>query len=235
MAQITENGTMRYTYASRPWSLIVLCWEQNYPKRRLQTFNLSLNHSSVTERVEKFSLNEVRPIEPSSYLEAISCADSELWIPAIIEEYESLIHNNTWNLCQLPPGRKAIQGKWVLKYKPGFRNTPPRYKARFVIKGYSQIPGLDYTETYTPVAKHYSLRVIMAIAATRDLEMVQLDVKNAFLYCTLDEEIYMQQPEGFIVPGKEGEVCRPIKSLYGLKQASRVWNIKFNEFLTFLD
>ena len=81
------------------------------------------------------------------------------------------------------------------------------------------------------MAKHYSLRVIMAIAATRDLEMIQLDVKTAFLYGTLDEEIYMQQPEGFIVPGKEGEVCRLIKSLYGLKQASRVWNIKFNEFL----
>lgn len=119
----------------------------------------------------------------------------------------------------------------MLKYKPGFKNTPPRYKARFVIKGYSQIPGLDYTDTYAPVAKHYSLRVIMAIAATRDLEMVQLDVKTAFLYGTLDEEIYMQQPEGFIVPGREGEVCRLIKSLYGLKQASRVWNIKFNEFL----
>nr|CAH0104428.1 unnamed protein product [Daphnia galeata] len=82
-----------------------------------------------------------RPVEPSSYLEAISCADSEFWIPAIIEEYESLIQNNTWNLCQLPPGRKAIQGKWVLKYKPGFKSTPPRYKARFVIKGYSQIQG----------------------------------------------------------------------------------------------
>jgi hypothetical protein len=177
------------------------------------------------------SSTKSRPIEPSSYLEAISCADSELWIPAIIEEYESLIQNNTWNLCQLPPDHKAIEGKWVMKFKPGFKSTPARYKARFVIKGYSQIPGLDYTETYAPVAKHYSLRVIMAIAATRDLEMVQLDVKTAFLYGTLDEEIYMKQPEGFIVPGREGEVCRLIKSLYGLKQASRVWNIKFNEFL----
>jgi hypothetical protein len=71
----------------------------------------------------------------------------------------------------------------------------------------------------------------MSIAATRDLEMVQLEVKTAFLYGTLDKEIYMQKPEGFIVPGKEGEVCRLIKSLYGLKQASRVWNIKLDEFL----
>ena len=100
-----------------------------------------------------------------------------------------------------------------------------------MIKGYSQIHGLDYTETYAPVAKTYSIRMVMAIAAEKDLEMIQLDVKTAFLYGTLEEEIYMKQPEGFTIPGKEEEVCRLVKSLYGLKQASRVWNVKFNEFI----
>lgn len=171
------------------------------------------------------------PLEPSSYLEAISCADSKFWIPAIFEEYDSLIQNGTWTLCPLPPNRKAIQGKWVMKFKPGFKSTPARYKARFVIKGYSQVFGLDYTETYAPVAKNYSLRLILAIAAAKNLEMIQLDVKTAFLYGKLDEEIYMQQPEGFVIPGKEQEVCRLVKSIYGLKQASRVWNIKFNDFI----
>jgi hypothetical protein len=109
-----------------------------------------------------------------------------------------------------------------MKFKPGFKSTPARYKARFVIKGYSQVFGLDYTETYAPVAKNYSLRLILAIAAAKNLEMIQLDVKTAFLYGTLDEEIYMKQPEGFVIPGKEKEVCRLIKSIYGLKQASRV-------------
>jgi hypothetical protein len=172
-----------------------------------------------------------KPTEPCSYLEAITCEDAKFWIPAIAEEYDSLIRNSTWTLCQLPAGRKAIEGKWVMKFKPGFKTTAPRYKARFVIKGYSQVYGLDYTETYAPVVKNYSIRAIMAIVAARDLEIVQLDVKTAFLYGTLTEEIYMQQPEGFVIPGREQEVCRLIKSIYGLKQASRVWNIKFNEFI----
>ncbi len=174
---------------------------------------------------------EPHPTEPSCYLEAVSCADSKFWIPAIFEEYDSLVQNGTWTLCPLPPGRKAIQGKWVMKYKPGFKTTAPRYKARFVIKGYSQVFWLDYTETYAPVAKHYSLRLILSIATAKNLEMIQLDVTTAFLYGTLEEEIYMQQPEGFVIPGREQEVCRLVKSIYGLKQASRVWNIKLNEFI----
>jgi hypothetical protein len=100
-----------------------------------------------------------------------------------------------------------------MNFKPGFKSTPARYKARFVIKGYSQVFGLDYTETYAPVAKNYSLRLILAIAAAKNLEMIQLDVKTAFLYGTLDEEIYMKKPEGFVFPGKEQEVCRCQKHL----------------------
>ena len=186
--------------------------------------------SSTSAEVQEINTPSL-PLEPSSYLEAISCADSKYWIPAIFEEYDSLIQNGTWTLCPLPPNRQAIQGKWVMKFKPGFKSTPARYKARFVIKGYSQVFGLDYTETYAPVAKNYSLRLILAIAAAKNLEMIQLDVKTAFLYGTLDEEIYMKQPEGFVIPGKEKEVCRLIKSIYGLKQASRVWNIKFKDFI----
>ncbi|KZS13017.1 Uncharacterized protein APZ42_021944 [Daphnia magna] len=173
----------------------------------------------------------LNPTEPETYREAINCPEAEFWIEVINEEYNSLIQNNTWTLCQLPCDRKAIEGKWVLKYKPGFKTTSPRYKARFVIKGFSQINGLDYTETYAPVAKTFSFRMIMSIAAENDLEMIQLDIKTTFLYGTLEEEIYMKHPEGFIIPGKEEEVCRLVKSLYGLKQASRVWNVKFNEFI----
>ena len=170
------------------------------------------------------------PTEPETYREAINCPEAEFWIEAMNEEYNSLIKNNTWTLCRLPPDRKAIEGKWICKYKPGFKTTSPRYKARFVIKGFSQIHGIDYTETYAPVAKTFSFRMIMAIAAEKDLEMIQLDVKTAFLYGTLEEEIYMKQPEGFIIPGKEEEVRCLVKSLYGLKQAFRVWNVKFNKF-----
>jgi hypothetical protein len=215
--QQTRRSTRSPKYSER-----YIQWQQSLAK--------IANLSSMSAKVQDAN-NHSPLLEPSSYLEAISCADSKFWIPAIFEEYDSLVQNGTWTLCPLPPDRKAIPGKWVMTFKPGFKTTAPRYKARFVIKGYSQVFGLDYTDTYAPVAKNYSLRLILSIAAAKNLEMIQLDVKTAFLYGILDEEIYMQQPEGFVVPGREQEVCRLNKSIYGLKQASRVWNIKFNEFL----
>jgi hypothetical protein len=171
------------------------------------------------------------PVEPSSYTEATTCPDADKWIPAIFDEYESLIQNNTWTLCPLPPDRSAIEGKWVFAFKPGYQQIAPRYKARFVAKGYSQVYGLDYIDTFSPVVKHYSLRTVLAIAAAKDLEMIQLDIKTAFLNGDLQEEIYMKQPEGFVIPGKETQVCKLLKSLYGLKQASRAWNQKFHAFI----
>jgi hypothetical protein len=104
------------------------------------------------------------------------------------------MENCTWEYVDLPPDRKAIDGKWVFKLKPGHKSTPPRYKARFVIKGFSQVFVVDYNETYDPVAKYHSLRVLLAIVATKDLEILQLNVKTAFLYGKLDEKIYMVQP-----------------------------------------
>ena len=154
-----------------------------------------------------------------------------IWIPAIFDEYESLIQNSTWTLCPLPPGRSAIKGKWIFTFKPGYKQVAPRFKARFVAKGYSQVYGLEYVDTFLPVVKHYSLRTVLAIAAAKDLEMIQLDIKTAFLNGDLQEEIYMEQPEGFIIPGKETEVCKLLKSPYGLKQASRAWNQKFHAFI----
>lgn len=98
-------------------------------------------------------------------------------------------------------------------------------------KGFSQKLGVDYEETYSPVVKNDSLQTILAIAAARDLELVQLDVKTAFLNSELQQELYMEQPAGFEIKGREAEVCRLHRSLYGLKQASRAWNEKFNFFL----
>jgi len=100
-------------------------------------------------------------------------------------------------------------------------NEPPRYKARLVAKGFSQIPGVDYNDVFSPVLKHSSIRTFFGIVAMHNLELEQLDVKTAFLHGELDEEIYMEQPEGFIEPGKEAFVCKLKKSLYGLKQSPR--------------
>lgn len=139
--------------------------------------------------------------------------------------------NGTWTLVPCPKDRKPIGSRWVFSIKPGVNGYPIRYKARLVVKGYSQRLGLDYTDTYASVVTHDTIRLLMSTVAERDMEMVQLDVKTAFLYGDLDESIYMEQPEGFVVPGRENDVCCLKKTLYGLKQSSRVWGKKFSGFI----
>ncbi|KAG8484888.1 hypothetical protein CXB51_021392 [Gossypium anomalum] len=171
--------------------------------------------------------------EPSNYSEAVSCEDSEKWMFAMQEEMESLHKNRTWDLVKLPKGKKTVRCKWVFKKKEGTpRVEEPRYKARLVAKGYSQIPGVDFTDVFSPVVKHSSIRALLGIVAMHDLELEQLDIKTAFLHGELEEDIYMQQPEGFIVSKKENYVCLLRKSLYGLKQSPRQWYKRFDSFMT---
>ncbi|KAG8500752.1 hypothetical protein CXB51_002776 [Gossypium anomalum] len=171
--------------------------------------------------------------EPSNYSEAISCEDSEKWMFAMQEEMESLHKNKTWDLVKLPKGKKTVLCKWVFKKKEGTPGVEePKYKARLVAKGYSQVPGVDFTDVFSPVVKHSSIRALLGIVAMHDLELEQLDVKTAFLHGELEEDIYMQQPEGFTVSEKEDYVCLLKKSLYGLKQSPRQWYKRFDSFMT---
>ncbi|KAG8473572.1 hypothetical protein CXB51_035820 [Gossypium anomalum] len=141
--------------------------------------------------------------EPSNYSEAISCEDSEKWMFAMQEEMESLHKNKTWDLVKLPKGKKTVHCKWVFKKKEGTPGVEePKYKARLVAKGYSQVPGVDFTDVFSPVVKHSSIQALLGIVAMHDLELEQLDVKTAFLHGELEEDIYMQQPEGFTVSKK---------------------------------
>ena len=134
----------------------------------------------------------------------------------------------------MPNGVKAIGCKWVFKTKRDSLGNIERYKARLVAKGFTQKEGIDYTETFSPVSKKDSLRVILALVAHFDFELQQMDVKTAFLNGDLDEEVYMKQPEGF--PSSDGEqlVCKLKKSIYGLKQASRQWYLKFHNVIFFI-
>ena len=155
--------------------------------------------------------------------------EAPLWKEAINSEIDSILQNHTWELVDLPPGCKPLGYKWIFKRKMKPDGSIDKYKARLVIKGYRQKEGLDYFDTYSPVTRITSIRMLIAIAAIFNLEIHQMDVKTAFLNGELDEEIYMEQPEGFSVPGQEQKVCKLVKSLYGLKQAPKQWHEKFDK------
>lgn len=169
--------------------------------------------------------------EPSTYSAVVSGADSEKWILAMQEEMESLHKNNTWELVKPPQGKKIVGCKWIFKMKESSPGDGVKYKARLIAKGYSQVPGVDFGDVFSPVVKHCSIRVLLALVAMFDLELEQLDVKTAFLHGNLEEQIYMQQLEGFIIDGKEDHVCLLKKSLYGLKQSPKQWYKRFNSFM----
>ncbi|CAL2257771.1 unnamed protein product [Prunus armeniaca] len=137
--------------------------------------------------------------------------------------------NKEWELVQLPQGCRPIGCKWIYKTKRDSKGLIDRYKGRLVAKGFTQQAGVDYNETFSPIFTKDSFRVMMALVTHFNLYLHQMDVKTAFLNGDLYEEIYMQQPEGFIQEGREDQVCKLRKSIYGLKQASRQWYLKFNE------
>ena len=127
----------------------------------------------------------------------MSSSDATQWLEAMNEELDSIKKNNVWVLTDLPNGRKAIGCKWVLRKKFKVDGSLEKYKARLVAKGFTQQPGVDFIDTYSPVAKFASIRILMAVVATMDLELHQLDVKTAFLNGELKKEIYMIQLDGF--------------------------------------
>lgn len=140
-----------------------------------------------------------------------------------------MMKNQTWVLTDLPAGRKALRYKWVYKVKTNPDESIERYKACLVIKGYSQVKGVDYEDTYSPVVRYATIRYLMSLAAGLDLQIHQMDAVTAFLQGELrEEDIYMAQPEGFVNPGGPRRVCKLKKALYELKQASSVWNQKLD-------
>jgi len=166
---------------------------------------------------------------PETYSEIAERSDADKWFEAVKEELQSMEKNNVWSIVQHPKSAKLLKSKWVFAVKMDANGQPSRYKARLVAKGYLQKEGIDYNETYAPVAKLTTIRVVLAVGIHQQLMFHQLDVKTAFLHGSLDEELYMAIPEG--VNPDPGKACKLLKSLYGLKQAPRCWNQKFNSHL----
>nr|GEX95798.1 zinc finger, CCHC-type [Tanacetum cinerariifolium] len=167
--------------------------------------------------------------DPRTYNEAIQSQDVAFWKDAIDDEIRSIMENNTWVLSDLPSGCKPLGCKWIFKKKMKVDGTIYKFKARLVIEGFRQKEGIDYFDTYAPVACITAINFLLNLAAIHNLVIHQIDVKTAFLNGDLDEEVYMKQPVGFVMPGNEHKVCKLVKSLYGLKQAPKQWHQKFDE------
>jgi len=145
-------------------------------------------------------------------------------------EIKAIEKNNTWELVDLPYGVKPIGVKWIFKTKFNEHGQVEKYKAKLVAKGYAQQYEINYTEVFAPVARLDTIRMILAVVAHRSWEVFQLDVKSVFLHGDLQEEVYVQQPAGFIKKGKENQVYKLKKALYGLKQAPRTWYSKIEAY-----
>jgi len=168
------------------------------------------------------------PPEPRSLKSALA---DQGWYRAMKDEMDALDENQTWILVPRTSQMNVIGCKWVYKTKLAPDGSLDRLKARLVAKGFHQEEGVDFTETFSPVVKHATIRIVLSVAIVQNWSIHQLDVKNAFLHGNLNETVYMEQPPGFVHPHKSQHVCLLKKSLYGLRQTSRAWFDKFSNFL----
>ena len=194
-----------------------------------QTFQQISTGSVPNKRTRKLPArfaNIAKLDPPKSYNQAINSPEASLWKEAMEKEYSSLIENHTWDSVAYPKDRKPIHSMWVYSYKYDSSGQISNYKARLVAIGKVQQYGLDYQETFAPVVRWDTVRVILALSLQQSWKVNQLDVTTAFLYGEIDHEIFMMHPEGFKIPN---EVCKLKKSIYGLKQSSRIWNAKLTD------
>jgi Reverse transcriptase (RNA-dependent DNA polymerase) len=207
------------------------------PSTRLKDFitykvqypiNNFISYHNISSRHISFLTSISQEREPYTYHEAIKYPT---WCKAMKEELEALKKNKTWEIVELPKGHRPVGCKWVYKIKYNGDGTIERYKARLVAKGYTQTHGIDFQETFAPVAKMNTVRILISIAVNQGWNLYQMDVRNAFLQGTLEEEVYMDLPPGHDRERDSNLACKLIKSIYGLKQSPRAWYEKLSSFL----
>jgi hypothetical protein len=209
------------------------------PYKRYKMLYRQMSCMSIRARraTERFTLltTEQRDIllldndDPMTYTEALMGPNSEKWLGAMESEVEFIHDNQVWKLVDTIDGVRPISHNWSFEKKMDKDRNVHIYKARLVVKGFKQIHGIDYDETFSSVTMLKSVWILLAIAAYFDYEIWQMDVKVTFLNGNLTEDVYMTQPEGFVDPKNVGKICKLQKSIYGLKQASGSWNMHFDE------
>ena len=222
-----DNGEQLEETKERPKRVVKL------PK--YLTDNYVMNNKEVDDNDDSIYMNidycyKMYANVPKSYGEAIASPHALEWQNAMKDEIDSLYDNDTWSVVTLPEGKSVVGGKWVFNIKLDKSNNITKYKARYVARGFSQVSGIDYYDTFAPTARLTTIRVLMQCIVQYDLIIHQMDVKTAYLHADIDCDIYLEQPAGFEIPGNK--VCHLKKSLYGLKQSSRNWNNVLNDFLT---
>jgi hypothetical protein len=196
-----------------------------YPiSQYVSTKHLSTQYQSFIAAVDSVRI-------PSSVDEALK---DRKWIQAMDEEMKALEKNGTWEIVERQRDKKPVGCRWIYTVKHKSDGTIDRYKARLVAKGYTQTYGIDYEETFAPVAKMNTVRILLSLAACFGWELQQFDVKNAFLHGDLEEEVYMETPPGFGLTSETNKVCRLKKALYGLKQSPRAWFGRFTKAMVCL-
>ncbi|PNY04319.1 copia-type polyprotein [Trifolium pratense] len=186
------------------------------------------NDNAVNDEGELIHFAQLADSEPVNFRDALK---SNVWKKAMEEKLKSIEKNQTWKLVALPDKKKKIDVKWVFKVKMNPDGTISKHKARLVARGFLQKHGIDYNEMFAPVARLETVRLVIALACKNKWLMYHLDVKSAFLNGPLEDEVFVSQPPGFEIKGKENMVYKLHKALYGLKQSPRAWNKRIDEFL----
>jgi hypothetical protein len=245
LAHVTSPNTSMLTHSKHNFSNqkkkakdIITCGPsqalESQQKGMLTHSNISKHDKEIQENITHGPTQALVTItcppaeEPKCYSQASRFAE---WRNAMSNEFSALMHNATWTLVPPSPCKNLVGCKWVFKIKRKSDGTIDRYKAQLITKGFHQQPGIDFGETYSPVVKPTTIRLVLSLAVTNNWPIRQLDVQNAFLHGDLQEAVYMTQPPGFIHPLKPHHVCHLRKALYGLKQAPRAWYSRLSSTL----
>lgn len=167
--------------------------------------------------------------DPSSFEEAVQ---KSIWVDVMVEEYDSIVRNSVWDVVPRPENKSVVSSRWLYKVKQVADGSVEKHKSRFVARGFSQVEGIDYDETFALVARYSSIRSILALLAQMGWKIHQMDVKTAFLNGQIEEEVYIEQLKGFETFDHESHVCRLKRALYGLKQAPRAWYTRIDNYFT---